>query len=120
MTDFTKTKPTLVGTYQVRGWARLDGEPRKQCIVSIDRDAEGVLVCNLHRPTSDSDFSEWYRVEELDPEFEWRGPMHFIMPYERKALDDLLRNYEKVFDTEDDPDFNILTDLAQRLRGDGP
>lgn len=46
--------------------------------------------------------------------------MHFVMPNERKALDDLLRNYEKVFDTDGDDAFDTLTDLAQRLRGDGP
>lgn len=120
MTDFTKTKPTLVGAYQLRGWATLDGRPQQQCLVAVEALADGTLVCNLHRETSDYDLKEWYHVSDLNPTFEWRGPMHFVMPNERKALDDLLRNYEKVFDTDGDDAFDTLTDLAQRLRGDGP
>lgn len=120
MTDFTKTKPTKEGTYQLRGWAKLDGEPRKQCVVSVETAADGTLICNLHRSTSDHDFNEWYRVADLDPEFEWRGPQHFIMADEREALDEILRSYAKLFDTEDDQYFMALTQLAQRLRGDGP
>jgi hypothetical protein len=108
------------GTYQVRGWAKHDGEPRKQCVVSVVARPDGILACNLHRETSDHNVREWYLVDDLDPEFEWRGPQHFIMADERRALADLLRNYEKVFDTDDDGDFNVLSDLAQRLGGSGP
>lgn len=118
MTDFTTTKPTLVGTYQVRGWHV--GKPRNQAVVSVERNGDGDLVCNLHESNSNVHVDEWDTLDQFADDFEWRGPMHLIMPNERKALDDLLRNYEKVFDTEDDPDFNVLTDLAQRLRGDGP
>lgn len=120
MTDFTKTKPTLVGAYQLRGWARLDGEPRKQCIVTVEALPDDTLVCNLHRETSDHKLNEWYRVSELDPEFEWRGPQHFIMADEREALDEILREYEKLFDTEDDQHFMALTQLATRLKEGGP
>lgn len=120
MTDFTNTKPTLTGTYQLRGWAKHDGEPMKQCIVSVEARPDGILVCNLHRETSDHNVREWYTVDDLDPAFEWRGPQHFIMAGERQALSSLLRNYEKAFDTDDDGDFNVLSDLAARLKEGGP
>lgn len=120
MTDFTKTKPTMEGTYQLRGWAKHDGEPRKQCVVAVVARPDGILACNLHRETSDHNVREWYLVDDLDPEFEWRGPQHFVMADEREALDNILRGYEKLFDTEDDQYFMALTELAARLRGGGP
>lgn len=120
MTEFTTIKPTLEGTYQLRGWAKHDGEPRKQCIVTVVARPDGILVCNLHRSTSDHNLYEWNLVDDLDPTFEWRGPQHFMSVFEREALSEVLRSYEKYFHTVGDEAFYTLTKLAERLREGGP
>lgn len=118
MTDFTRNKPTLTGAYQVRGWHI--GKPRAQAVVSVERNGDGDLVCNLHESNSNVHVDEWDTLDQFSDDFEWRGPQHFIMADEREALDGILRGYEKLFATEDDQYFMALTQLAERLRGGGP
>lgn len=78
MTWFTKTKPTAVGVYMVRGW--YIGRPHQTAIASVERNGDGELVCNLHEIVSDHHVDEWDTLDQFASDFEWAGPMVYVPP----------------------------------------
>lgn len=81
---WTKTKPTEPGAYWVRGFRAEVGAPNQHALVEVGHDDEGVLCCNLHVDTTDDDRRFWYEIQQLDPSFEWCGPLHPV-PIERRS-----------------------------------
>lgn len=120
MTEFTTTKPTLLGVYQVRGW-RI-GHPRMTAVVSVEQNAAGELVCNLHENNSETDLEEWDLLANFADDFEWRGPQHYITAGERIALTAVLADYYDLVDETADEGsaYKVLEGLRERLKGDGP
>lgn len=66
-------KPETPGAYWIRGW-NLSGEFEQAALVQVV-DEGGSLMVNLHQCTTESDTGFWYKVEVIDDEFEWSGPL---------------------------------------------
>lgn len=71
--SWTKVKPTKAGAYYVRGYTRWSDAREPGFVEIIERD--GALICNLHQNNTDSNFDNWYPINELNPDFEWFGPL---------------------------------------------
>ncbi|WP_313453492.1 hypothetical protein [Stutzerimonas nitrititolerans] len=67
---WSTSKPTAVGAFWVRGNG-LDQDALVQVI-----DDGGELRCNLHRPTTETDFGYGYAIADLNGDFEWLGPLY--------------------------------------------
>ncbi|MFT8234113.1 hypothetical protein ACLNBI_21500 [Pseudomonas guariconensis] len=67
--SWSPAKPSAPGAYWVRG----NGLEQDALIQIINDDGE--LRCNLHRPTTETDFGYGYAVSELSDDFEWLGPL---------------------------------------------
>lgn len=76
MTQFTTTKPTEAGIYEVRGW--YVGRPQARAVVAVERNDDGDLVCNLHQENSDQNVDDWDTLDQFADDFQWRGPYVYI------------------------------------------
>lgn len=68
-TDWTHNKPTLPGAYWIRGNLLLT-----DALVEVKL-VDGVLWCNLHQVNTELRFGNGFTVEQLNPDFEWLGPL---------------------------------------------
>lgn len=62
-------KPSTTGVYRVRGWEI--GARCKEAVVVV-AEHDGLLHCNLHESTSETDIDEWGRVDDFSDAFEWQ------------------------------------------------
>ena len=67
--EWSTAKPTTAGAFWVRG----NGLEQDALVQVIDDDGE--LRCNLHRPTTETDFGYGYAIADLSDDFEWLGPL---------------------------------------------
>lgn len=101
---FTDENPTVPGAY----WVRHESLDRPALIEVHEFD--GDLWCNLHQRTTFSlgDREYGYTVQQLDPDFEWCGPLTWLSEEDAQLLKFLKRNMieqraiEKVFACADD------------------
>lgn len=66
---WSPAKPIAPGAYWVLG----NGLDQDALVQVINDDGE--LRCNLHRPTTETDFGYGYAISDLSDDFEWLGPL---------------------------------------------
>lgn len=67
--EFSRTKPAAPGYYLIRGF-NIAGDGQQVASVEVRKRDDG-LVVNLHEKNSDDDMDGWYRVDDIDDEFQW-------------------------------------------------
>ena len=71
--SWAKTKPTMEGAYYIRGYV-IWSDAKEPAIVEVVESKDG-LICNLHQSNTSSDYGAWFDVADLNPNFEWFGPL---------------------------------------------